>query len=63
MNEDDHETFRAAFAGIVQGNCEQCGECDDDENSECACDRIVNELVAATERIMSEHFESSAPAA
>ena len=58
MNEDDHETFRAAFAGIVQGNCEQCGECDDDKNDECACDRIVNKLVSAVERILPEMFES-----
>lgn len=58
MNEDDHETFRAAFAGIVQGNCEQCGECDDDKNDECACDRIVNKLVLAVERILPEMFES-----
>lgn len=51
MTPEDRESYRATFAGIVQGNCEQCGECDDDENDECACDRLVEKLVSAVERI------------
>lgn len=54
MSPEDRETFRAAFAGIVQGNCEQCGECDDDENDECACDRITEKLLSAMELISEE---------
>jgi len=50
----DAEEYRSTFSGIVQGNCEGCGDCSDDENGECACDRIVNELIAAIERINEE---------
>ncbi|MEQ1716621.1 MAG: hypothetical protein ABL907_11645 [Hyphomicrobium sp.] len=54
MNEDDRETFRATFAGIIQGRCENCGDCDED----CPCDATVDELVNAVERIIGEHFET-----
>ncbi len=57
----DPEEYRDTFSGIVQGGCEACGDCDDDENGECACDRIVNELIAAVERINEEAAAPSAP--
>jgi hypothetical protein len=57
----DPEEYRSTFGGIVQGGCEECGNCSDDENGECACDRIVNELIAAVERINEEAAAPSAP--
>ena len=54
MTNDDKEMFRSTFAGIIQGNCEHSGDCSWNENDECFCDRIVNELVAAVERLSEE---------
>ena len=60
MTPEDREKFRAAFAGIVQGNCERCGECDDDE---CACDRITEKLLSSMELINEEADEAKLAAA
>jgi formate hydrogenlyase subunit 6/NADH:ubiquinone oxidoreductase subunit I len=48
--EGNPERFRASFAGIVQGGCEACGDCDDD----CPCDRIVKDLIGSIRLIQEE---------
>lgn len=51
-DEDDMDVaMRDTFAGIVQGNCENCGNCDEEE---CACDRVVEELLSAVKRLFAE---------
>ena len=47
--------MRDAFAGIVQGSCENCGNCDEDE---CACDRVTDELLSAVKRLSAERADT-----
>ncbi len=47
-------SYRDTFAGIVQGSCEDCGNCQDDRDGNCPCDHIVHEIIAAIIRIDEE---------
>lgn len=54
--EDAADTeMRDTFAGIVQGSCENCGNCDEDE---CVCDRVTDELLSAVKRLLAERADT-----
>jgi predicted molibdopterin-dependent oxidoreductase YjgC len=55
FTDDDREMYRQMFAGIVQGSCEECGNCSDD----CPCDSIIDRLVDACERIHDDPDQPS----
>ena len=53
MQNDRHEELHKLFSGIILGSCEAKGgpDCDPDE---CPCDRVVENLIAALNRIDEE---------
>lgn len=54
MTESTRESYRATFAGVVQGSCEECGNCDD----ECPCDGIIERLVDSALSIREEDHDA-----
>lgn len=56
--ENRAERYRDSFSGVVQGNCEACGDCDDDREGKCACDHIVDELIGRIVLIDEEEADS-----
>jgi hypothetical protein len=58
MDDARYHELRETFAGIVQGGCEASGGPDCDPN-ECPCDRVVENLIAALDRIDEERAAKS----
>jgi len=55
--EERAERYRDSFAGVIQGACEECGNCAEDSDGKCACDRIVDELIGRIVLIDEEDAE------
>lgn len=54
------DRYRDSFAGVVQANCEDCGDCYEDADGRCACDRIVDELIGRIVLIDEEEADLAA---